>query len=83
MQGFGFVIGFNGLFGYSRDYALQFTITHTHKHANVHSNVSMPLLGSGFQRRMFPFLWVPELFPCLSYQVLTATAHKDCTSVVL
>jgi hypothetical protein len=24
---------------------------------------SMPLLGSGFQRRTFPFLWVPELFP--------------------
>jgi hypothetical protein len=22
---------------------------------------SLPLLGKGFQRRTFPFLWVPEL----------------------
>jgi hypothetical protein len=32
--------------------------------------------GNGFQRRTFPFLWVPELSPCLIYQLLTATAHK-------
>jgi hypothetical protein len=24
---------------------------------------SLPLLGSDFQRRTFPFLWIPELFP--------------------
>jgi hypothetical protein len=30
------------------------------------------LLGSGFQRQMFPFLWVPELSPCLRYQLPTA-----------
>jgi hypothetical protein len=32
---------------------------------NILSTVttSLPLLGSGFQRWMFPFLWVPELFP--------------------
>jgi hypothetical protein len=36
-----------------------------------------PLLGSGFQQRTFPFLWVPELPPCLSYQLLRATAHND------
>jgi hypothetical protein len=35
------------------------------------------LSGNGFQRRTFPLLWVPELSPCLSYQLLTATAHKD------
>jgi hypothetical protein len=35
------------------------------------------LPGNGFQRRMIPLLWVPELFPCLSYQLLTATAHND------
>jgi hypothetical protein len=32
------------------------------------------LLGSGFQRRTFPFLWIPELFPAsatnLSHQQL-------------
>jgi hypothetical protein len=33
--------------------------------------------GNGLQWRTFPFLWVPELFPCLSQQFLTATAHKD------
>jgi hypothetical protein len=35
-------------------------------HFTVHTLVStvgssLPLLGSGFQRRIFPFLWVPEL----------------------
>jgi hypothetical protein len=29
------------------------------------------------QWQTFPFLWVLELSPCLSYQRLTATAHKD------
>jgi hypothetical protein len=29
------------------------------------------------------FLWVLELSPCLSYQFLTATAHKDWTAAVL
>jgi hypothetical protein len=36
---------------------------------------SLPLLGSGFQRRTFIFLWVPEWSPGLSYQLLTAAAH--------
>jgi hypothetical protein len=40
------------------------------------------LPGNGFQRWTFPLLWVPELSPCLSYQVLTATVHKDGTSTV-
>jgi hypothetical protein len=39
--------------------------------------------GNCFQRRMFPFLWVPELSPCLRYRLLTATAHKDRTAAVL
>jgi hypothetical protein len=60
-----------------RDYTLQFTITHTY--ISVHSHASLPLPGGGFQRRIFPFLWVPELFPCLSYQLLTTTTHKDWT----
>jgi hypothetical protein len=37
---------------------------------------SLPLLGSGFQQRTFPFLWASELSPCLSYQLLTATEHQ-------
>jgi hypothetical protein len=42
----------------ARDYILQFTITHT---LLLMSTVtpSLPLLGSGFQRRTFPLLWVP------------------------
>jgi hypothetical protein len=39
--------------------------------------VHQSLLGSGFQRRMLPLLWVPAISPCLNYQLLTATAHKD------
>jgi hypothetical protein len=41
------------------------------------------LSGNGFQRRTFPILWVPELSPCLGYQFLTATAHKDWTTADL
>jgi hypothetical protein len=37
------------------------------------------LSGNGYQRRTFPLLWVTELTPCLSYQLLTATAHNDCS----
>jgi hypothetical protein len=33
--------------------------------------------GNEFQRRMFPFLWVPELSPYLSYQLLTVTDHSS------
>jgi hypothetical protein len=45
---------------YTPDYTLQFTVTH-----KLMSTVtsSLSLLGSGFQRRTFPFLWVPELSP--------------------
>jgi hypothetical protein len=41
------------------------------------------LPGNGFQRWMFPLLWVPKLLPCLSCQLLTATAHKDWTAAAL
>jgi hypothetical protein len=37
---------------------------------------------NGLQRRIFPLLWVPELSPCLSYQLLTATARNDWTAVL-
>jgi hypothetical protein len=61
--GFGLIIGFNEPFDTAGDYTLQFTVTHTS---------SLPLLGSGFQRRTFTILWFPELSPYLSYQLLTA-----------
>jgi hypothetical protein len=35
------------------------------------------LPGSGFQRQIFPLLCVTEISQRLSYQLLTATAHKD------
>jgi hypothetical protein len=35
------------------------------------------LYGNDFERRKCRLLWVPKLFPCLSYQLLTATAHND------
>jgi hypothetical protein len=41
------------------------------------------LPGNGFQRQTFPSLRVPKLSLCLSYQLLTATAHKDWTAAVL
>jgi hypothetical protein len=37
------------------------------------------LLSNVFQWLISPLLWVPEISPCLSYQLLTATAHKDCS----
>jgi hypothetical protein len=59
---FGLVIGFmeHLHFDTGCDYTLQFTITHI-----LVSTVtsSLTLLGSGFQRRTFPFLLVPELPP--------------------
>jgi hypothetical protein len=66
--------GFIGLFDIASDYILQFTITHTLRSAVTSS---MPLLGSGFQRQTFPFLWVPENVTGLSYQLLTATANHN------
>jgi hypothetical protein len=40
------------------------------------------LPDNGFQRHMFPVFWVLELSPCLSFQLLTATAHNDWTPVL-
>jgi hypothetical protein len=37
--------------------------------------------GNGFQRKTFPFLWVPDLSQCFSYQFLKGTAHNDCTAI--
>jgi hypothetical protein len=69
--GFGLMTGFIGPFDTARECTLQFTYTHTHTQTHILVSTvtsSLLLLGSGFQRRMIPFLQVPELFPCLSYQ---------------
>jgi hypothetical protein len=50
----------------TRDYTLHYTVTHTHTHTHTLVSTvtsSLTLLGGGFQRRTFPFLWVPELSP--------------------
>jgi hypothetical protein len=52
--------GYIAHFGTARDYALQFTITHTLVSI---ATSSLLLLGNGFQRLTFSFLWVPELSP--------------------
>jgi hypothetical protein len=44
----------------TRDYTLQITITHR---LVFSATVFTELLGSGFQRLTFPFLWFPKLFP--------------------
>jgi hypothetical protein len=56
--GFGFVIGFIGLFDTVRDNTLQIS---------VHSHDFQQSSGTGLQRQTSRFLWVPELFPCLSH----------------
>jgi hypothetical protein len=47
---------------------------------------SLPLLGNGFQRQTFPFLWGSRTLPGLSYQLLTTTelqqsAHQPTNSL--
>jgi hypothetical protein len=42
-----------------------------------HTLVFLPLSSNGYQRRTFLFLWVSELFPFLSYRLVTAAAHKN------
>jgi hypothetical protein len=69
------MIGFILLFDTARDYTLQFTVTS-----------SLPLLGSGFQRRTFSFRWVPELSPAsstsfLEQQLKTAEPQQSSNSL--
>jgi hypothetical protein len=85
VAGFGLIIGF-----IEHLYTQLVTTSNFSAIANPHSaiqystNVSLLSLlyphqssGNGYQRRTLLFLWVLELSPCLSYQFLTATAHKD------
>jgi hypothetical protein len=73
--GLGLMTGFIAHFDSARDYTLQFSITHT-----LASSVtsSMPLLGRGFQRRMFPSSGFPN---CPRPQLLEA--HHNWAPVVL
>jgi hypothetical protein len=59
-MGFGSMTKFIAHFDTARDYTMQLTITHTLV-PTVTS--SLPLLGSGFQLRSFPFLRPNELPP--------------------
>jgi hypothetical protein len=57
-MGFGLMIRFIGLFDTQLVTALQITVTHR---LAFSVTVFTVLLDSGFQRQMFPFLWVPEV----------------------
>jgi hypothetical protein len=57
------------------------TLLHTHRLVSTVTS-SLPLFCSGFEQRTFPFLWLPEQSPCLSYQLLTATDHNDWAAAV-
>jgi hypothetical protein len=67
---------------------LHFTVhcyTHTHTHTVVSTVTSLlPLLGSGFQRRTFTSLWVPELSPAsatsFSQQQLTKIERQQSSN---
>jgi hypothetical protein len=78
MTGFGLMLGFIEVYDTMRDCVLHFTTAHT-----VVSTVtsSLPLFGSGFKRRTFPFLWVPEMSPAsatsFSKQELTTTEKQQ------
>jgi hypothetical protein len=70
------MIRFIGHFDTAKAYTLQSTITHTHILVSTVTS-SLSLLGSGFQRRPLPFLWVTELSPTsatsFSQQQITTT----------
>lgn len=83
-MGFELMIRYIGLFDTQCMTTLYISLLHTR--ARAHTLVptvtsSLPLLGSGFQRRMFPFLSIAELSPAsaasFSQQQLTRTEPHD------
>jgi hypothetical protein len=58
VDGFGLMAEFIGFFDAASECTLQFTLTHILVSTDT---LSLTLLGSGFQRRTFPFLWVSEI----------------------
>jgi hypothetical protein len=80
-MGFGLVIGFTEHL-WTITTSNYSTIANSHMHTqHVLSLLSLLCLhqsfGNSFQWRMFPFLWIPKLSECLSYQFLKASAHMD------
>jgi hypothetical protein len=79
-MGFGLVIGFTEHFQIvTTSKCSAVTNTHTLYNSLQHTLSLFSLLclhqslfSNGFQWQNFPLLWVPELSPCLSYQLLTA-----------
>jgi hypothetical protein len=59
---------------------LQMTVTHR---LMFSVTSSLSLLVSGFQRQTFPLPLGSQTVPSLSYQLLTATAHKDWNPAVI
>jgi hypothetical protein len=74
--GFGLIIGFIGPFNTARDYTLQFTHTHIHTHTLV-STVPSSLAVARWRLPL-----CSRIISGLSYQLLTATAHKNSTRAV-
>jgi hypothetical protein len=76
-MGFGLMIRFIGLFDTEPVTALQITVTHR----LAFSIMVTVLHGSGFQWQIFPFLWVPELFPASATNFLQQQLTRtDCSS---
>jgi hypothetical protein len=69
------MIGFIELFDTTRDYTLQFTITHTH--ACVHNHVYTNRCSVAAFNDDVPLPLSSRTTRGLSYQLLTATAHND------
>jgi hypothetical protein len=65
-------------FDTTRDHTLQFT-AHTLSVLSRHLHQSFV---TGFQRRTFPFLRVPELFPCLSHSNSRVTSNATLPTQV-
>jgi hypothetical protein len=64
--------------------ANSYSATHYSTHLSFLSLLCLhQFSGNSFQQQMFHLLWVPQLSPCLSYQLLTATAHLEWTAAVL
>jgi hypothetical protein len=67
----GFVTGITLLFYFTKSHTSQFPSLLSLLHVCLQS-----FSGNGFQRRTFPFLWVPQLSPCLSFSISRLTYSR-------